>query len=282
MKSKVGVKVPMLNRFEKKVNVEYHAYLYGMIRALKVKKEHEKHSLVLIAGAVGTGKSSLAEGLAGLDAHLNGLQLNMNDFVWSMDNLTNAMDSGDNMYRPIVSDEWIQSGGARGFALTNIGNQLKIGFVTKRFKFNTYYLLVDDIKEFPEKVVQMCDALIIVSNKGLERGYFKVYTNLSQIYFIWNGFKNFGKNWFSSEIRNVRPSCAGVYPDYRGIFLDPKEFDKRKLEQTRQNDNAMDKKDIAVSNAIIKFKEIGFTHQQIGQTLGYSPDHIGRLYKKSV
>ena len=282
MKHARFVKVPMIDRFGKNRKVDYPPYLYGLVRALKIKKENEKHSLVLIAGAVGTGKSSLAEGLAGLDCHLNGLQLNMDDFVWSMDNLIGAMDTGDNKYRPIVSDEWIQSGGARGFALTNIGNQLKIGFVTKRFKFNTYYLLVDDIKEFPEKVLGMADALIIINNKGLERGYFKVFTNLINIYYLWNGFKNFNKNWLSPEIKKIMPDSIGRYPDYRGIFLDPEEFDRQKLEQTRQNDNTMDKKDVALGNCIVKFKEMGFNYTQISKLTGYSSDHIGKIFRKTT
>lgn len=276
-----NVKIKLQDKDKQDVIVDFPAYLYGLVAGLKIKKDSNWHSLVLVAGNVGSGKSTLTKGLAALDCKLNGLHLSLDDFNWSMEKVIQAMDSEENIKRPIISDEWVQSGGSRGFALTNIGNKLKIGFVTKRFKKNTYYLLADEIQEFPEKLVKMADAIILTESKGLSRGYWKCWTNQANFYFIWNGLKNMGKSWHSKEIKEKRPCAQGRFPDYSNIFVDEKEFDKRKMEETKQGEEeTTDKKTIGLHKAIQHLKEQGLTQSKISSITGYSIKHIGDILRK--
>jgi energy-coupling factor transporter ATP-binding protein EcfA2 len=280
----MSVEIPMQDRKGKERKIVYDGYLYGLLQAMKIKKENKLHSLVLVIGGVGSGKSTLVKGMAALDCHINELKqkLSIDDFHWSMDNVINAMDNTENLDRPIIADEWIQSGGSRGFALTSIGNKLKIGFVTKRLKRNTYYLLVDKIQEFPEKLIEMCDCLIRVRRFGLKRGYMEIYTDIKNIYYIWNGIKNMNKQWDSKDIRIIKPDHKGTFPDYEDIFIDEEEFVKRKLEQTKQNEDSTDKKEITNINAIKKFKELGYKNTQIADFLGIHKVTVGEKLKKVI
>jgi len=280
----MSIEIPMLDRKGKERKIVYDGYLYGLLQAMRIKKENKLHSLVLVIGGVGSGKSTLVKGMAALDCHINELQqkLSIDDFHWSMNNVINAMDNNENLDRPIIADEWIQSGGSRGFALTSIGNKLKIGFVTKRLKRNTYYLLVDKIQEFPEKLIEMCDCLIRVRRFGLKRGYMEIYTNIKDIYYIWNGIKNMNKQWDSKDIRIIQPTHKGRFPDYEDIFIDEDEFVKRKLEQTKQNEEPEDKKSLAIKKVIHKFVEDGLKYNEIADILGYSTEQIGRINRKNT
>jgi hypothetical protein len=197
-----------------------------------------------------------------------------------MEKVISAMDSADNYNRPIIADEWIQSGGSRGFALTAIGNKLKIGFVTKRLKKNTYYLLVDKIQEYPEKIIEMADALIRVRKFGLKRGYMDIYTNPKDIFFIWNGIKNMNKQWDSKDFRFIKPAHKGMFPDYENLFINEEEFTNRKIEQTKQNEDVTDKKEITILNSIKKFKELGYNNTQIADFIGIHRRTVGDKLKK--
>lgn len=228
------VTVTTEDRFGNVINLDYHSYLFGLVGGIKTKKDNERHSIVLVVGGVGDGKSSFVEGVAGLDSLFNDKKLELEDIAWSMDKFIEKVDSKDNIGRIIWGDEFIQAGGNRGMALTNIGNKLKIGFVTKRLKRNTYYLVVDNIKEFPEKLIEMCDALVVIKSFGFMRGYFDCYTDKININFLYKAFKEFNKNWKSKDVQRIRPDSKGKFHDFRGIFLDSQKFDELKIEQTKQ------------------------------------------------
>jgi len=273
------VRCRMYDRHGKIVDVDYNAYLFGLIGMMRYKKINKEHSLILVTGKVGAGKSSLVEGIAALDAAFNGQQLTINDIGWSMDKLIELMDSTDNIERPIWADEFIQ--GSSRFNQTNIGIKLKIGFVTKRFKRNTYYLVLDEINEFPEKVIKMADAYINVRKIGFQRGYYDCWTTPYKIYQLWNLFKNYKINWGAQLIKEISPDNKGKFQNYQGIFIDNKEFDKTKFEETKQNkDTTYDRRMQALSKAVIKLKEQGLSYQKIGDIIGYGREQVRRFILK--
>ena len=278
------VTVRTIDRHGNKINIDYHSYLFGLVGAIKKKKDNERHAVILIAAPPGDGKSSFVEGLAALDNLFMGNRLSLDDIGWSMESFISKMDSKENVGRTIWGDEFIQSGGSRGMALTNIGNKLKIGFVTKRLKKNTYFLVVDHIKEFPEKVIEMADAFIVIKSFGFLRGYFDCYTDKTNIEFIYKAFKEYKKNWHSPEVKRIKPDCRGKFKDYRGIFLDPIEFDERKMEETKQieestsqNINLTPK---MVESLKLKKENPKMTHAEIAKRVGVHYKTVGDWLKK--
>jgi len=267
------VVVKVTDRHGKVKDFSFPAYLFGLIAALKAKKNMKRHAVILVAGGVGNGKSTLVQQLAYLDSLFNDYQLGFNNVCWAMDKLVEKMDTDTNKNECIWADEFIQSGGSRGMAITNIGNKLKIGFVTKRLKRNTYFLVEDELQEFPEKVVSMCDAFINVKGIGqVLRGYWDCYANRQDIMFIYKAFKEYKKRWSSPEVTRILPSAYGTFDDCDDMFLDSKEFDRLKIEETRQADGDDKKKETRDSKREKKFRK------HLGKTLEFLASE-GRSYR---
>lgn len=231
------VQVKVKNRFGKEVYIDMHGYLVGMEAAFALKKNYDLHNLVILTGDVGSGKSTLIEGQAGVNATFAGQELNFDNIAWATEKFIEKTDRKDNIESPLWWDESIQGAGGRAMAISALGNKLKIAFVTKRFKRHTYYLAVDEINEYAWKLIKMADAWIHVKRIGLTRGFFNVYTDKRKIKFIYNAFKLFNKDWNSKEVKSIWPDCRGKFENYQGLFLDPKKYDELKLEQTRQLEN---------------------------------------------
>jgi hypothetical protein len=90
------------------------------------------------------------------------------------------------------------------------------------------------------------------------------------------------KQWDSKDIRIIQPTHKGRFPDYEDIFIDEDEFVKRKLEQTKQNEEPEDKKSLAIKKVIHKFVEDGLKYNEIADILGYSTEQIGRINRKNT
>lgn len=227
---------------------KFDSGVFGLSLGMKAKKQLERHALVLVVGGVGDGKSTFVSGLAALDSQINGNILNMDDVAWSMTKFIQLLDSKDNKGRVIWGDEFIQAGGSRGMALTNIGNKLKVGFVTKRLKENTYILVADEPKEFPDKLIGMCDAMIHVKSLGVLRGYIDIYTNKWAINKIYELNKDLKLGWDHPMMKKIKPNKKGKFENWKDEFLDSEEFDRRKIEETRQMEekgaNGKDKEEL--------------------------------------
>ena len=232
------VQVKVKDRHGKEKYIDMHGYLVGMEAAFFLKKKHEFHNLVILTGDVGSGKSTLIEGVSGVNATFSGQTLDFDNVAWATEKFIEKTDAKDNIEAPLWWDESIQGATGRSMAISALGNKLKIAFVTKRFKKHTYYLAVDEINEYAWKLIKMADAWIHVKKIGLTRGYFNVYTDKRKIKFIYNAFKFFNKDWNSNEVKNIWPDCRGKFNDYHGLFLDPNKYDELKLEETRQIENS--------------------------------------------
>lgn len=228
------VKVKVTDRFGTDRYIQMHGYLIGMEAAFQVKKDNKLHNLVIITGTVGAGKSSLVQGLSGVNAKWNNQQLDFDNISWSTEKFIEKTDKEDNIGTPQWWDESIQGAGGRSMAITSMGNKLKMAFVTKRFKKHTYYLVIDEINEYSWKLIKMADAWINVRRMGLRRGYFDVYTKKKHIQFIYNAFKFYNATWNSKYVKNIYPCCKGKFENYEGLFLDEDEYNRLKLEETKQ------------------------------------------------
>ena len=160
--------------------------------------------------------------------------LTFDNISWRTEAFIEKTDRGDNVLSPLIWDESIQGINAKNMANSKIGFKLKSAFVTKRFKKHTYYLLVDGVEEYAWKVVKMVDAWIHVISFGFRRGYFNVYVNKSKIEFLYNAFKIYKKSWRSPVVKKIRPDCKGTAMNFGGLFLDEDEYNRRKLEETKQ------------------------------------------------
>jgi hypothetical protein len=264
----------IMNQYGKLQSVDYHGYLYGLISAFKFKKDKEFHSMILITGSVGSGKSSLVEGLAALDADLNNIPLTFDNISWRTEPFIEKMERSDNIGHPQIFDESVMGITGKSIGNTKIGFKLKVGLITRRFKKHTYYLLVDEISEYSLKLIKMCDAWINVRTMGTTRGYFDCYTNKSKIEFLYNAFKNYNKTWTSPVVKGVNPDCKGTFMDFSGKFLKKSEYSKKKDEETKQLTEADGGKKKEINWTLQKMKAYnlwlkgGITHLEIGKAVG--------------
>jgi len=214
-------------------NIYMHGYLIGLELANMQRRKNKDHSIGLIVGGVGSGKTTLAKGMAGVNGMLADSKFSLNNMVWTTHSFRELYHKENMKNQPILWDESID--GIGKLNNSNKGEQVKKTVVTGRFQLHTTYLLVDELIEFHPKLVRMCHFLIRVMRFGTKRGYFEVYTDKRKIKYIYDGFKYYGKNWSSPEIRQILPDCRGKFPDYSDIFYDEEEYNKKKLEETRDD-----------------------------------------------
>lgn len=270
------VKVLIEDRLGNKKYIDMHGYLVGIEAALAFKKQNKFHNLVIITGGVGTGKSTLVKGLGALGSKAVKQNFGFDNISWATEKFIEKTDRDDNIASEQIWDESIQGATGRNMAITNIGNKLKMAFVTKRFKIHTYYLLIDEINEYAWKLIKMADCWINVRKFYIQRGYFDCYCNPKKIKFIYNAFKYYNKTWDNWEIKKINPDCKGKFMDFSDMFVDEAEYDRLKLEETKQieeniNINWKPQK----VKAFYYWSKGGNTHKKIAENVGVARQTIG-------
>lgn len=213
--------------------IPMHGYLIGLELANAERRRNDDHSMVLCVGGVGSGKTTCITGMAGLNASIANDRFSLKNMVWTTEKFRQMYHDEKLKYLPIVWDESID--GVGRLNNSNKGEKLKKTVVTGRFQLHTSYLLVDEIVEFHPKLIRMAHVLIRIMRFGTKRGFFEAYTDKRKIKFIYDGFKFYGKNWSSPEIRKILPDCRGKFPDYGEVFFSKDDYNKQKLEETREN-----------------------------------------------
>lgn len=218
----------------KRINLTYHGYLFGLMLALKHRVDNKYHAFIIITGAVGDGKSGLAEGLSGLWCTMNDLELSFDHVVWTTDKFIEKTNREDNICAPIWWDEAVKGATARKMGITSQGEELTECLVTKRYKRHLYILLIDDITRYSETVIKMANAWIHVKALGDLRGHFECYTDKNKISGIYRWFKYQKQaNWPRSKM--FWPDSRGKYQLFNGIWLNEAEYDRRKHEETNRS-----------------------------------------------
>lgn len=268
------VEVKVKDKHNKLRKIYVHGYLVGLELANYERAKNKNQSIVLCIGSVGVGKSSLIKGLSGLNATIRNSRLTLDNYSWTTDDFCKKYHDEDFFGMPQVFDESID--GIGKLNNTKKGEKLKKTVVTGRFQLHTSYLLVDEVQEFHPKLVRMADILIRVRRFGNKRGYWEAYTDKRKIRFIYNGLKYYGKTWSSPEIKRILPDSKGKFPDYSNIFFDDEDYDKAKLEQTREDEEKESPKELR-KKRIEKMVEQGMTHQQIGDIEGVNRSRITQI-----
>lgn len=271
-------KLKLKNRKGKTQIVHIHSYLVGTLYAAKIKKDNKFHSLFIVTGSVGSGKSTLIQACAALDAHFNNTKFDMDNISWATEKFIEKTDRDDNYGEPQMWDEAIQGASARSMAISAVGNKLKNAFVTKRTKRHTYFLLLDEIKEYSPKLIGMADAWINVRTFGIKRGYFDIYVHKYKINFLFQAFKYYNKNWYSKVVKQIKPDSKGMFDDYSDIFISEEEYEKNKIEETKQIDKEDKNSKVA---QIERMLSMGLAQNLIAEAVGCTPQYVSTINKKS-
>lgn len=208
--------------------------LFSSLSLLQRGVKQNWDGLIILTGAVGTGKSTLATTIAGIWEKLFGRELTIDNFTWRSEGIVDFTDRKDNETYSIVFDEAIQGGTGKD-SLTKAGNALKVTLVTKRRKKHLYIVLVDEVQELSKKIISRASFLIdcrtILRNGEKERGYFKIYNKdeLTTIYWLL-------KKYLIQNISEYRGKSKPFFRfwDNKDIFVSDEEYENKKIEETNQ------------------------------------------------
>lgn len=211
--------------------------LLSILGVLKHKNDNKWDSLIVITGKVGSAKSTMAHGLAGVWEMLHKRELTIENFTWSAKGVVDFIDREGNEGQSIIFDEAIKGGTGRDI-MSKEGNLLKVGLVVGRRKRHLYLMLVDELSEFNKKIISRARLLIDMRTlmvRGVEtRGYFKIYNQkeLQDIYWM---LKEQKLKYISQYSATSKPFYK--FRNFEGVFLDEEEYESKKIEETRQSMN---------------------------------------------
>lgn len=228
--SKVYIKVIDTNGNEREIS--YDPFLYGLIKGCAQKRLKKYHSLILITGNVGDGKSTLGDGICGLDAYFLGKDYNLGDVVFSTTSFEENCDKLDNFFQPIKYDEAIEGATGQDMARSSKGLSFKKKIVQKRKKKHLYVMCIDELEEYSWKLIKMADAWIHVKAPNLRRGYFDITISKHKIKTKYLALK--AKQYkYASSIRPDRPNCT--FMDYTNVFIDDDKYQEKKDIETSKS-----------------------------------------------
>lgn len=253
--------------------------LVSLLSIAKRRVDLKLDNIWLISGMVGVGKSTLAKGIAGVYQILFGRELSLDNFTWSSKGFIDFTDYPENETNVIVQDEGIVGMTGRD-TITKTGQQLKITLVTKRRMRIFYIILIDEIQEYSQKVINrstlLLDARFIMKNGDPTRGFFKIYNSdeIKEVYWLLK----------EKKINSIQQYNAGIKPfykfwDYENVFFDEKEYEAKKIEETKQNSD-----DTNISWKIEKTKAFGMwcrgiKQVDIAQELGLDQSTISKYVR---
>jgi hypothetical protein len=231
----------------------------------------------LISGAVGSGKSTLAKGIAGTYQLLMNRELTLDNFTWHSEGVVGFTDKKENETQVIIQDEGIVGMTGRD-SMTKSGHQLKVCLVTKRRMKIFYIILIDEIHEYNQKVINratlLLDTRFLMKNGDPRRGQFKIYNQkeIKEVYWLLKEKK-------IKSIQEYKPLTKPFYKfwNYEGVFVNEDDYEQKKIEETNQQDNHLDKRDKALILMIKHLRDKGYNLPKIADITGYSADQVGRL-----
>lgn len=273
--SKTRISFQTKDVFGKNVKVNYDPYLFGLVYSLVHRRYKNWHGLILITGDVGDGKSTLGDGIAGLDAFLTGKKYCLDNNVFSTKKFEEFCDRSDNYLEPLKYDEAIEGATNQDMARSSKGLSFKKKIIQKRKKKHLYIMCIDELEEYSWKLIKMADAWIHVKSFGLQRGYFDMTLSKEKIKSKYMALKNKQYN-ISKKIYPDRQNCT--FMKYENIFIDDDQYQEKKDKET-SNEKPMsskDKRDEWIMNALNQ----GKTQQEVAGIFGLSRSAVRDIKAK--
>lgn len=262
--------------------IKVHSSLFAVLISILQRVLLKWDGVVLITGDVGDGKSTIAQLISTIWEHFFSRVQTLELIVWTSENFTTQIEREDNETSCILWDEAIQGGTGRD-TITKQGQALKKAFVTKRYKRHLYLLLVDEIQEYNKKIISRTRAWIHVYTKGLERGYFDVYTNKTQIRRMYRKIKKYDLE-IEEVMNSERCQYTGYQPNTSDMFYDRIEYQKRKQEETNKEDEKVNDKDAKVINQrnklIAELNKLGMKQKDISALIQLNKVSVSTIIKE--
>jgi len=267
------------------IDFSINTLLFEIIGEMKTRADHSLDNVIIITGFVGSGKSNLGDGIAGLwQRYFLKKEYTLDHVHFSATSVVKQTDREDNEFEVIKFDEAIIGGSGRA-VLTNEGNQLKEALITKRRKKHLWIFIVDEIKELNQKIVTRCNLLIDVSyNKNKKtgsyrKGLFKIYSSREalEIYDLMKEKKI--RTLKDYKPRHFKLTYNSKY--YKDIFFSEKDYDNKKILETKQLNKQVNT-DREQRNKLIYYmhKEKGIKQVEIAKELNMHKTTIGEIIKK--
>lgn len=180
-----------------------------------IKKKHDM--IILITGLEGTGKSTFAQTLARyIDKNFN-----INSVVFTGQDLMKCIDNAK-PGQTLIFDEAIMDMASQDFA-TEMQKVLIKKFTLIRKKRLVIFILIPSIfmlrkyfAIFRTRIMLNC-----YCPDGISRGYFKFYSFTKKKKLYLKGYKEM-------DMGCVKPDFKGRFTDTYGLFLDHREYEKKK------------------------------------------------------
>lgn len=274
--SKTRISFSTKDVFGKSVKVNYDPYLFGLIYSLVNRRHKNWHALILITGEVGDGKSTLGDGIGGLDAYLTKKKYGLDNNVFSTQKFEEFCDQSDNFLEPLKYDEAIEGATNQDMARSSKGLSFKKKIIQKRKKKHLYIMCIDELEEYSWKLIKMADAWIHVKSFGLQRGYFDMTLDTSKIKSKYLALKN-KQYHLAKKIYPDRMNCT--FMNFENIFIDDDKYQEKKDEETKSQKpkDEKEKRNEWIANALRQGK---MTQSEIANVFGLSQSSVREVKSK--
>jgi len=258
----------------------YDPFLFGVVKGLHSRRLRNWHGLILITGDVGDGKSTLADGICGLDSYFTKKKYDLDNVVFSTKDFEELTDKDDNYLQAIKYDEAIEGATNQDMARSKKGLSFKKKIIQKRKKKHLYVMCIDELEEYSWKLIKKANLWIHVKAHGVKRGYFDMTWDKNKIKNKYLALKN--KQYHL--VKKIYPDKANsTFMNYENIFFNDDEYQFKKDEMTKSEETiAKEKKNEERNKYIINMLNKGLTQQEVANITGLARSTVRDIKAKMV
>jgi len=266
------------------IKYKFPKILYLILKRIKFRVVNKLDGLIVIDGPVGSGKSSLGHGISGTWEQQFNRRHTIDNVQFMVESVVKFTDMENNETHVCQFDESIQGGSGRD-VITKGGHMLKITLITKRRKRHLFLFIVDNIKELSSKIIERANLYINVqyreSPESIVKGVTRIFS-CREAKQIWGMYKNAQNNKMildkiKKKINSRKPVTV---PNYSDIWFTEKEYDKKKIKETKILLENTDKRVVQRDKAIMFALSLGATQQKIATAIGLTRSTIADIKAK--